>query len=134
MENQPFDQLFVDYFPGETIGFPDFLVCLPHQEKKHGGKVIPELKTAKILIQRDEATALPQLYYSKLPDGIEKLQVLLCDPMLGTGGSALTAIEVLKKAGVKEENILFINVAVYQRWSFQSIVGFFSAKLPPGFC
>lgn len=73
-------------------------------------KVIPELKTAKILIQRDEATALPQLYYSKLPDGIEKLQVLLCDPMLGTGGSALTAIEVLKKAGVKEENILFINV------------------------
>lgn len=73
-------------------------------------KVIPELKTAKILIQRDEATALPQLYYSKLPDGIEKLQVLLCDPMLGTGGSALAAIEVLKKAGVKEENILFINV------------------------
>ena len=133
MENQPFDQLFVDYFPGETIGFPDFWVCLPHQEKKHGGKVIPELKTAKILIRRDEATALPQLYYSKLPDGIEKLQVLLCDPMLGTGGSALTAIEVLKKAGVKEENILFINVAVYQRWSFQSIVDFFLPNFPQVF-
>eukprot|EP00434_Breviolum_minutum_P044772 symbB.v1.2.040031.t2/scaffold6946.1/size14339/3 len=73
-------------------------------------KVLPDLKTAKILIQRDEETALPQLYYSKLPDGIETMQILLCDPMLGTGGSALTAIEVLKKAGVKEENILFINV------------------------
>ncbi|CAK9049277.1 Glutamine-dependent NAD(+) synthetase (NAD(+) synthase [glutamine-hydrolyzing]) (NAD(+) synthetase) [Durusdinium trenchii] len=73
-------------------------------------KVLPELKTAKILIQRDEETALPQLFYSKLPDGIEKLQVMLCDPMLGTGGSALCAIDVLKKAGVKEENILFINV------------------------
>ena len=33
VENQPFDQPFVDYFPGETIGFPDFFVCLPHQEK-----------------------------------------------------------------------------------------------------
>eukprot|EP00434_Breviolum_minutum_P044773 symbB.v1.2.040031.t3/scaffold6946.1/size14339/3 len=56
-------------------------------------KVLPDLKTAKILIQRDEETALPQLYYSKLPDGIETMQILLCDPMLGTGGSALTAIE-----------------------------------------
>jgi len=73
-------------------------------------KVLPDLKTAKILIQRDEETALPQLYYSKLPDGIETMHVVLCDPMLATGGSALTAIEVLKKAGVKEENILFINV------------------------
>jgi len=99
-------------------------------KKKPGGKVIPELKTAKILIQRDEATALPQLYYSKLPDGIEKLQVLLCDPMLGTGGSALAAIEVLKKAGVKEENILFINVA---GWSFQSIVDFFLPNFPQVF-
>lgn len=73
-------------------------------------KVLPDLKTAKILIQRDEETALPKLYYSKLPDGIEKLNVVLCDPMLATGGSALTAIEVLKKVDVKEENILFINV------------------------
>ena len=73
-------------------------------------KVLPDVKTAKILIQRDEETALPMFFYSKLPDGIEKLHVVLCDPMLGTGGSALTAIEVLKKAGVKEENILFINV------------------------
>lgn len=73
-------------------------------------KVLPDLKTAKILIQRDEETALPKLYYSKLPDGIEKLHVVLCDPMLATGGSALMAIEVLKKAGVKEENIMFINV------------------------
>ncbi|CAE6971220.1 uprt [Symbiodinium sp. CCMP2592] len=73
-------------------------------------RVLPELKTAKILIQRNEETALPMLYYSKLPPNISKLQIILCDPMLATGGSALMAIEVLKKAGVKEENILFINV------------------------
>lgn len=73
-------------------------------------KVCPDLKTAKILIQRDEETAEAKLYYSKLPPDVANLQVLLCDPMLATGGSAVTAVEVLKKANVKEENILFINV------------------------
>ncbi|CAK9002535.1 unnamed protein product [Durusdinium trenchii] len=72
-------------------------------------KVLPDLKTAKILIQRDEETALPKLYYSKLPDGIEKLNVVLCDPMLATGGSALTAIEAQDLFHCFE-NILFINV------------------------
>jgi len=73
-------------------------------------KVAPDTKTAKILIQRDEETALPKLFYSKLPDNIKDLNVMLCDPMLATGGSALMAIQVLKDAGVKEENILFVNV------------------------
>lgn len=73
-------------------------------------KLAPDSKTAKILIQRDEETALPKLFYSKLPPGIEELKVILCDPMLGTGGSALTAIEVLKDAKVNEESILFLNV------------------------
>merc|ERR1712113_1236050 len=62
------------------------------------------------LIQRDEATAEPKLFYSKLPPAMEELTVILCDPMLATGGSALTAIQVLKEAGVKEESILFLNV------------------------
>jgi len=73
-------------------------------------RILPDSKTAKILIQRDEETALPSLLYSKLPDGITDLEVMLCDPMLATGGSAIMAIEVLKKAGVKEENIMFLNV------------------------
>jgi uracil phosphoribosyltransferase len=72
--------------------------------------VVPDSKTAKILIQRDEETAEPKLFYSKLPSDIADCHVMLCDPMLATGGSALTAIDVLKKAGVKEENILFLNV------------------------
>lgn len=73
-------------------------------------KVAPDSKTAKILIQRDEETAPPKLFYSKLPSDIKDLHVVLCDPMLATGGSAMMAIQVLKDAGVKEENILFINV------------------------
>ncbi|KAH8055579.1 hypothetical protein JL722_7916 [Aureococcus anophagefferens] len=75
--------------------------------------VVPERDiclTAKILIQRDEETAQPVLMYSKLPPKIEAMNVLLCDPMLATGGSALTAIKVLKDAGVPEERITFANV------------------------
>lgn len=68
------------------------------------------VNVGKILIQRDEETALPELFYSKLPKNIADLQVLLVDPMLATGGSAIKAIEVLKKEGVKEENILFLNI------------------------
>lgn len=74
-------------------------------------RLCPDCKTAKILIQRDEKTALPELFYSKLPAGVAELpHVMLCDPMLATGGSALMAIKALKDAGVKEERILFLNV------------------------
>eukprot|EP00401_Gymnodinium_catenatum_P032218 CAMPEP_0117529330 /NCGR_PEP_ID=MMETSP0784-20121206/37777_1 /TAXON_ID=39447 /ORGANISM="" /LENGTH=231 /DNA_ID=CAMNT_0005325649 /DNA_START=67 /DNA_END=762 /DNA_ORIENTATION=- len=73
-------------------------------------KLAPDSKTAKILIQRDEETALPKLFYAKLPPGIADYTVILCDPMLATGGSALTAIDVLKQSGVREENIFFLNV------------------------
>ena len=50
------------------------------------------------------------LYYSKLPPEMASCNVLLCDPMLATGGSALMAIEVLKEAGVPDDKILFLNV------------------------
>ena len=68
------------------------------------------VRIGKILIQRDEETALPSLFYSKLPRDIADRQVLLLDPMLATGGSAMMAIKVLKDAGVREENIIFVNL------------------------
>jgi uracil phosphoribosyltransferase len=73
-------------------------------------KIAPDSKTAKVLIQRCEETAEPTLYYAKLPAEIGSCHVLLCDPMLATGGSALMAIEVLREAGVEDKNILFLNV------------------------
>jgi len=74
-------------------------------------RLCPDCKTAKILIQRDEKTALPHMFYSKLPEGVADLpHVLLCDPMLATGGSALMAIKALRDAGVQEDRILFLNV------------------------
>ncbi|PLW05102.1 hypothetical protein PCANC_19849 [Puccinia coronata f. sp. avenae] len=68
------------------------------------------VRIGKILIQRDEETALPKLFYEKLPDDIQDRYVLLLDPMLATGGSAIKAIDVLIEHGVPEERILFLNL------------------------
>jgi uracil phosphoribosyltransferase len=72
--------------------------------------VCPNIRLGKILIQRDEETAEPKLYYSKLPKDVYKRYVLLIDPMMATGGSVCKAIETLKNHKVKEENIIFINM------------------------
>ncbi|KAJ1328344.1 uracil phosphoribosyltransferase [Batrachochytrium salamandrivorans] len=68
------------------------------------------VRIGKILIQRDEATAMPKLFYSKLSKDIASRYCLLLDPMLATGGSANKAIEVLLSHNVKEDHILFVNL------------------------
>ncbi|KAH7101138.1 PRTase-like protein [Auriculariales sp. MPI-PUGE-AT-0066] len=73
-------------------------------------EVCRSVRIGKILIQRDEATAQPKLFYSKLPEDIASRYVLLLDPMLATGGSAIKAVEVLLSQGVLEERIIFINL------------------------
>ncbi|MFL6126440.1 uracil phosphoribosyltransferase [Actinophytocola sp.] len=72
--------------------------------------VSPAIRIGKILIQRDKVTKLPHLYYSALPVDIAQRHVLLLDPMLATGGTAKAAIDVLLDRGVREENIVFINL------------------------
>ncbi|KAI1214955.1 uracil phosphoribosyltransferase [Annulohypoxylon truncatum] len=68
------------------------------------------VRIGKILIQRDEETAKPKLFYDKLPEDIADRWVLLLDPMFATGGSAIMAVDVLKSRGVPEERILFLNL------------------------
>ncbi|KAL6849728.1 Uracil phosphoribosyltransferase, synthesizes UMP from uracil [Amphichorda felina] len=68
------------------------------------------VRIGKILIQRDEETAQPKLFYDKLPEDIAERWVLLLDPMFATGGSAIMAVEVLKSRGVPEDHILFLNL------------------------
>ena len=68
------------------------------------------VRIGKILIQRDEETSKPRLFYDKLPEDIRDRWVLLLDPMLATGGSALMAVDVLRSKGVPEEHILFLNL------------------------
>ncbi|KAF7727857.1 hypothetical protein EC973_006970 [Apophysomyces ossiformis] len=68
------------------------------------------VRIGKILIQRDEETHKPKLYYAKLPKDIASRYVLLLDPMLATGGSAMQAVQVLLDNKVQEDRIIFLNL------------------------
>jgi uracil phosphoribosyltransferase len=73
----------------------------------------PGIRVGKILIQRDESDPekLPKLFYSKMPAGVATMHILLCDPMLATGGSATMAIETLvSKYNVDPAKIVFANM------------------------
>ena len=62
-------------------------------------ELLPGARVGHIGLQRDEAMAIASRYYSKLPSGIVSSYVLMIDPMLATGGSAVAAIDLLKAAG-----------------------------------
>jgi len=70
----------------------------------------PGVPIGKILIQRDRRTKLPHLYFQSLPPDIADHFVLLMEPMLGTGGSLLMALGVLREAGVDPANVVVINL------------------------
>jgi len=74
--------------------------------------IMPNIFIGKILVQRDETTQekLPKFFFEKLPLNINNKKILLLDPMLGTGGSATAAINILKLKGILEENIIFLNL------------------------
>ena len=96
-------------------------------------EVCKKVRIGKILIQRDEKTAKPKLYYLKLPGDIEKRYVLLLDPMLATGGSVCKAIEVLKDKGVKENRIIFINLISCPQGIKKLTTAFPKVKIITGF-
>jgi len=58
--------------------------------------LLPVAKVGHIGLYRDHETCKPVFYYCKLPFDIEQRDVILCDPMLATGGSASDAIRMLK--------------------------------------
>jgi len=75
--------------------------------------VEPALRVGKILIQRDEShpDKIPKLFYSKMPPGVEDMYILLCDPMLATGGSAKMAVKTLiEEHKVDPSKIVFANM------------------------
>ena len=70
--------------------------------------LIPSAKIGHIGLYRDPETHLPVEYYCKLPEDIGNRQVFVVDPMLATGGSAVAAIDFLKKHGCK--SIIMMNI------------------------
>lgn len=69
-------------------------------------KVFPEGRFAHIGIYRDEETLKPVKYYIRFPENLKDKTVILADPMLATGGSAVEAVNLIKSRGAKE--IIFI--------------------------
>ena len=70
--------------------------------------MIPSAKIGHIGLYRDPETHQPVEYYCKLPEDIESRQVYVVDPMLATGGSAIAAIDFLKRHGCK--SIIMMNI------------------------
>lgn len=63
--------------------------------------LLPNLTVGYAGVQRDEATALPQEYYTKFPD-LAEARALVLEPMLATGGSLCWAVERMKEAGARD--------------------------------
>ena len=74
-------------------------------------KLMPTAKVGHIGMYRDEETLEPQPYYCKLPSPIDQRKIFVVDPMLATGGSAIEAIDFIKKSGGKDIYFLCVIVA-----------------------
>lgn len=70
--------------------------------------LIPAAKVGHVGLYRDPETLKPVEYYSKLPQDISERDIIIVDPMLATGGSAVAAIDVLKAKGAN--NIKLVNL------------------------
>lgn len=73
--------------------------------------LLPAAKVGHIGLYRDETTATPVEYYCKLPSDIAERDVIVLDPMLATGGSAMDAITLVKRSHPKSIKFLCIIAA-----------------------
>ena len=71
-------------------------------------ELMPSARVGVIGLYRDPETSKPIEYYCKLPEDISNRVVYVVDPMLATGGSAVAAIDFLKKHGCR--NIIMMNI------------------------
>ena len=65
-------------------------------------RLVPTAKVGFVGLYRDEETLEPHEYFAKFPKGLEESIVMIVDPMLATGGSAVAAIDIMKKRGAKQ--------------------------------
>lgn len=73
--------------------------------------LVPAAKVGHIGLYRDPETHLPIEYYCKLPSDIAERDVIVLDPMLATGGSAVDAIRIIKDKGAKNVKFMCIIAA-----------------------
>ncbi|GLB29328.1 uracil phosphoribosyltransferase [Lacrimispora amygdalina] len=73
--------------------------------------LVPSAKVGHIGLYRDEKTHEPHEYYCKLPSPIEQRTIVVTDPMLATGGSAIAAVDFIKQYGGKHIKFMSIIAA-----------------------
>lgn len=73
--------------------------------------LVPSARVGHIGLYRDPKTLMPVEYYCKLPADIEEREVIVLDPMLATGGSAIDAISQIKKRNPKDIKFMCIIAA-----------------------
>ena len=73
--------------------------------------LVPAAKVGHIGLYRDHQTLQPVEYYHKLPQDIESREVIVLDPMLATGGSAVDAIDIIKRSHPKSIKFMCIIAA-----------------------
>ena len=74
-------------------------------------EIIPNAKVGHVGLYRDPDTHEPVEYYCKLPEDIDKRRVIIVDPMLATGGSAVAAVDFVKKRGGKDISFMCLIAA-----------------------
>lgn len=72
--------------------------------------VCKDIRIGKILIQTNQVTGEPELYYLRLPKDIKDFKVILMDATVATGAAAMMAIRVLLDHDVPEENIMLVSL------------------------
>ena len=74
-------------------------------------ELVPAARVGHIGMYRDPETHEPHEYYCKLPEDVDKRTCLVVDPMLATGGSAIAAIDCLRRLGVSDVRLLVLVAA-----------------------
>lgn len=74
-------------------------------------EIIPNAKVGHVGLYRDPETKEPVEYYCKLPEDIDKRRVIIVDPMLATGGSAVAACDFVKQRGAKDISFMCLIAA-----------------------
>ncbi|MDR3591062.1 MAG: uracil phosphoribosyltransferase [Negativicutes bacterium] len=74
-------------------------------------RLIPAAKVGHIGVYRDPETLLPVEYYCKLPSDVADREIVIIDPMLATGGSAIAAMDMIKRKGGKHIKLMCLVAA-----------------------